>query len=54
VLGLVIFVGFTMFDSQRLRTKQDITSAPFLAASIFPDILDVFLFFLEIFSQEES
>ena len=49
-LGLVIFVGFTMFDFQRLRTNQDITSAPFLAASIFLDVLNVFLFFLEIFS----
>src|SRR5580693_1107086 len=50
VLGLVIFAGFTMFDFQRLRTNTDITSAPFLAASIFLDILNVFLFFLEIFS----
>jgi modulator of FtsH protease len=39
-----------MFDFQRLRTNQDITSAPFLAASIFLDVLNVFLFFLEIFS----
>ena len=50
VLGLVIFAGFTMFDFQRLRTNKDITSAPFLAASIFLDMLNVFLFFLEIFS----
>ena len=50
VLGLVIFAGFTMFDFQRLRTNADITSAPFLAASIFLDVLNVFLFFLEIFS----
>ena len=49
-LGLVIFAVFTMFDFQRLRTSQDITSAPFLAASIFLDLLNVFLFFLEIFS----
>ena len=53
VLGLVIFAGFTMFDFQRLRTNQDITSAPFLAASIFLDILNVFLFFLQIFTQDE-
>src|ERR1700678_3070632 len=53
VLGLVIFAGFTMFDFQRLRTSQDITSAPFLAASIFLDLLNVFLFFLEIFSGGE-
>ena len=50
VLGLVIFAGFTMFDFQRLRHAQDITSAPLLAASIFLDILNVFLFFLSIFS----
>jgi FtsH-binding integral membrane protein len=50
VLGLVIFAGFTMFDFQRLRTNSDVNSAPLLAASIFLDILNVFLFFLEIFS----
>jgi FtsH-binding integral membrane protein len=50
ILGLVIFAGFTMFDFQRLRTNTDVNSAPFLAASIFLDILNVFLFFLEIFS----
>jgi len=53
VLGLVIFAGFTMFDFQRLRTNADITSAPLLAASIFLDVLNVFLFFLEIFSGQE-
>ena len=53
VLGLVIFAGFTMFDFQRLRTNTDITAAPLLAASIFLDILNVFLFFLEIFSGGE-
>jgi FtsH-binding integral membrane protein len=51
VLGLVIFAGFTMFDFQRLRRSQDIGSAPLLAASIFLDILNVFLFFLRIFSR---
>jgi modulator of FtsH protease len=52
VLGLVIFAGFAMFDFQRLRSTQqeDLASAPFLAASIFLDVLNVFLFFLEIFS----
>jgi FtsH-binding integral membrane protein len=53
VLGLVIFAGFTMFDFQRLRTNTDVTAAPLLAASIFLDILNVFLFFLEIFSGGE-
>jgi FtsH-binding integral membrane protein len=50
VLGLVIFAGYTMFDFQRLRRSQDAASAPLLAASIFLDILNVFLFFLAIFS----
>jgi FtsH-binding integral membrane protein len=53
VLGLVIFAGFTLFDFQRLRTNTDVASAPFLAASIFLDILNVFLFFLQIFGQDE-
>ena len=53
VLGLVIFAGYTMFDFQRLRLSRDIRSAPLLAASIFLDILNVFLFFLQIFSREE-
>jgi modulator of FtsH protease len=55
VLGLVIFAGFTMFDFQRLRStqQQDLASAPFLAASIFLDILNVFLFFLQIFSRRD-
>ncbi|GIE95300.1 Bax inhibitor-1/YccA family protein [Paractinoplanes rishiriensis] len=49
VLGLVIFAGFIMFDFQRLRRSSDVNSAPLLAASIFLDILNVFLFFLRIF-----
>jgi modulator of FtsH protease len=50
ILGLLIFAGFTMFDFQRLRRNNDVATAPLLAASIFLDILNVFLFFLEIFS----
>jgi uncharacterized protein len=52
ILGLVIFAGFTMFDFQRLRTGQNLQSAPLLAASIFLDILNVFLFFLRIFTRQ--
>jgi len=51
VLGLVIFAGLTMFDFQRLRRSTDLESAPLLAASIFLDALNVFLFFLRIFSR---
>jgi modulator of FtsH protease len=53
VLGLVIFAGLTMFDFQRLRTSRDIREAPMLAASIFLDALNVFLFFLQIFSRND-
>jgi FtsH-binding integral membrane protein len=54
VLGLVIFAGYVMFDFQRLRRSRDSTSAPLLAASIFLDILNIFLFFLAIFSGDEG
>jgi FtsH-binding integral membrane protein len=50
VLGLVIFAGLTAADFQRLRRARSISSAPLLAASIFLDILNVFFFFLRIFS----
>ena len=43
-----------MFDFQRLRTNTDVTSAPFLAASIFLDVLNVFWFFLRIFSGSRN
>ena len=51
VLGLVIFAGLTMADFQRLRSASDLDSAPLIAASIFLDALNVFLFFLRIFSR---
>jgi FtsH-binding integral membrane protein len=41
-----------MVDFQRLRSSQGLDSAPLLAASIFLDILNVFWFFLRIFSNE--
>ena len=53
VIGLAIFAVFTMFDFQRLRRTRDMSSAPLLAASIFLDVLNVFLFFLTIFSGGE-
>jgi FtsH-binding integral membrane protein len=49
IIGLVIFAGLTMYDFQRLRQARNINSAPLLAASIFLDGLNVFLFFLRIF-----
>jgi len=53
VLGLVIFTGLTMGDFQRLRNSEDIDSAPLMAASIFLDALNVFQFFLRIFSRKD-
>jgi len=51
ILGLVIFAGLVMFDFQRLRRSTDMNSAPLIAASIFVDALNVFLFFLRIFGR---
>jgi uncharacterized protein len=54
VLGLIIFAGLTMVDFQRLRRSTDLDSAPLIAASIFLDALNVFLFFLRIFSRGQN
>ncbi len=54
VLGLVIFAGLTAADFQRLRRSRGIESAPLLAASIFLDVLNVFFFFLRIFSGSRN
>jgi modulator of FtsH protease len=51
ILGLAIFAGLTAFDFQRLRRTKDIRAAPVLAASIFLDILNVFLLLLQIFGR---
>jgi len=53
IIGLVVFAGLTMFDFQRLRRSRGLTSAPFIAASIFLDALNVFLFFLRIFGGRD-
>ena len=42
-----------MYDFQRLRKTRDMSSAPIMAASIFLDALNVFLFFLNIFSRRD-
>jgi modulator of FtsH protease len=54
VLGLVIFAGLTAYDFQRLRRTKDMDAAPLIAASIFLDALNVFLFFLRIFSRSSN
>jgi len=48
LLGLVIFGGFTIFDFNRLRRSNPDMAVP-IAASIFLDIFNVFLFFLSLF-----
>jgi modulator of FtsH protease len=53
IAGLLIFAGLTAFDFQRLRRTADIRTAPLLAASIFLDLLNVFLLLLSIFSGRD-
>ena len=48
IAGLVIFGFLTAFDFQRLR-NSNMNSAVLIATSIFLDILNVFLFFLQLF-----
>lgn len=52
IAGLVIFGGFTIFDFNRLR-RTGLENAVPIAASIFLDILNVFLFFLQLFGEKE-
>ena len=53
IAGLVIFAGLTAYDFQRLRRSQDIRDAPLLAASIFLDVLNVFLLLLSLFGRSD-
>ncbi len=48
VLGLVVFGGFTIFDFNRLRRANRNSAVP-IAAGIFLDIFNVFLFMLRLF-----
>jgi modulator of FtsH protease len=54
IAGLVIFAGLVAFDFQRLRRTSDIRTAPLLAASIFLDILNVFLLLLSLFGGSDE
>jgi FtsH-binding integral membrane protein len=49
VAGIVIFGGFTIVDFNRLRRAGRESAVP-IAASIFLDILNLFLFALQLFS----
>ena len=53
IAGLVIFGGFTIFDFNRLR-RAGVESAVPIAASIFLDIFNVFLFMVELFGGERD
>jgi FtsH-binding integral membrane protein len=46
--GLVIFGGYTIFDFNRLRRAGSDSAVP-IAASIFLDVVNIFLFFLQLF-----
>jgi FtsH-binding integral membrane protein len=48
VAGLVIFGGYTVLDFNRLRRSGQEEAVP-IAASIFLDVLNIFLFFLTLF-----
>jgi modulator of FtsH protease len=50
VAGLVIFGGYTIFDFNRLRRAGSQSAVP-IASSIFLDVLNIFLFFLQIFGS---
>jgi modulator of FtsH protease len=47
VLGLVVFGGYTLLDFNRMRRAGQAEVVP-LAAGIFLDVLNVFLFFLQL------
>lgn len=48
VLGLAIFSAYTIYDFNRLRRAGEEYAVP-IAASIFLDVFNIFLFFLQIF-----
>ena len=52
VLGLVIFGGYTVLDFNRMRRAGQGEVVP-LAAGIFLDVLNVFLFFLQLFGGRD-
>jgi uncharacterized protein len=48
VLGLALFGFYTVFDFNRLKRASDMRVAPALAAGIFLDLFNVFLFMLSL------
>jgi FtsH-binding integral membrane protein len=53
VAGLLIFGGFTIFDFNRLRRASG-DGAVLIAASIFLDVFNVFLLFLNLFGGDRE
>jgi FtsH-binding integral membrane protein len=53
VAGLVIFGGYTILDFNRLRRAGSDSAVP-IAAGIFLDVLNVFLFFLQLFGGNRN
>jgi FtsH-binding integral membrane protein len=53
VAGLVIFGGYTVLDFNRLRRAGQEEAVP-IAASIFLDVLNIFLFFLQLFGGDNE
>jgi FtsH-binding integral membrane protein len=53
LLGLGVFGGYTLLDFNRMRRAGMEEAVP-LAAGIFLDILNVFLFFLRLFGNREA
>jgi uncharacterized protein len=53
VAGLVIFGGYTILDFNRLRRAGAESAVP-IAASIFLDVLNIFLFLLQLFGGQRD
>jgi FtsH-binding integral membrane protein len=53
VAGLVIFGGYTILDFNRLRRSGQESAVP-IAASIFLDVTNIFLFFLQLFGGDNE
>ena len=53
VAGLVIFGGYTIFDFNRLRRAGSQSAVP-IASSIFLDVVNIFLFFLQLFGSSRN
>jgi FtsH-binding integral membrane protein len=53
LLGLALFCVYTVVDFNRLRRAGKDEAIP-LAASIFIDVLNIFLFFLQLFGRRSS